>query len=91
MLPSPTLEERIFPRKGWRKRLIGKLVQDWRVEDFLKARKVERVEKTGNLFTQAVSKAQYQANLISLNRKIEREEKAEKRGIDFHQTLRETA
>ena len=39
-------------RKGWKRRIIGQIVDDWRVEDFLKHRKKIKIDKTGNLFTQ---------------------------------------
>jgi len=37
-------------RKGWKRRIIGQIVDDWRVEDFLKHRKKIKIDKTGNLF-----------------------------------------
>ena len=39
-------------RKGWKRRIIGQVVDDWRVEDFLKHRKRIKIDKTGNLFEQ---------------------------------------
>ena len=41
-----------FPVSGWRRRIIGLEVQKEQIEQFLRLRKKDTQEKTGNLFDQ---------------------------------------
>ena len=43
---------RSFPISGWKKRIIGVEVSKEQIEEFLRLRKKDTREKTGNLFTQ---------------------------------------